>query len=45
MKNEKQKAMERLHDEYRRQLKKEENQENDEDDFIRMHTDWNQDGA
>ena len=42
--NEEQKALERLHDEYRRQLK-EKNQPNTEEEWIKLHIDDNDDGA
>ena len=42
--NEKQKALERLHDEYRRQLK-EKKQPNTEEEGIKLHIDDNDDGA
>ena len=42
--NEKQKALERLHDEYRRQLK-EKNQPNTEEEWIKLHIDENDDGV
>ena len=42
--NEKEKALERLHDEYRRQLK-ERNQPNTEEEWIKLQIDDNDDGA
>ena len=42
--NEEQKALERLHDEYRRQLK-EKSKPNTEEEWIKLHIDENDDGA
>ena len=44
MMSEKQKALERLHDEYRRQLK-EKKKPNTEEEWLKLHTSENNDGA
>ena len=44
MMSEKEKALERLHDEYRRQLKKK-NQSNTEEEWLKLHITENDDGA